>query len=202
MASFIQVLIGTILVLTFTSSVSVNSLPTNETNEITNAADIISVIETVVANKDPTCFIETDCHGHGKCHSDRSGCDCERGWASPDNGTDTNKYCTYQQKTKKTAFFVSLFTGYFGADWFYLSRGRFSYIIAGILKLLLGFGFFGAWALTYSDLEIENLEILKSKLRRISTCLCLAAFTWWIVDWARVLGNKFPDGNGHVLMSW
>jgi len=76
------------------------------------------------------------------------------------------------------------------------------YIITGILKLVLACGCCGAWPLTYFGSELQNSESVKSKLRGVSTFFSLLAFAWWIVDWARILGNKFPDGNGTGLIPW
>ena len=55
-----------------------------------------------------------------------------------------NKRCVYQAKSKLVAFLLSFLVGGLGADWFYLSGGSASYIVAGILKLLT-VGGCGVW---------------------------------------------------------
>ncbi|CAF1002262.1 unnamed protein product [Adineta steineri] len=71
---------------------------------------------------------------------------------------------------------------------------------ATIVPLQLGCGCCSAWPLTYFGSENQNTEAIKLKFRGVSTFITLLAFVWWIVDWARILGNKFADGNGEALM--
>ncbi|UJR24666.1 hypothetical protein I4U23_006039 [Adineta vaga] len=66
-------------------------------------------------------------------------CICTKGWIINDQSG-----CTYQQKSKLTAFLLSFFLGFFGIDWFYLSVSNVFYIIAGIIKLIT-LGGFGIW---------------------------------------------------------
>ena len=47
-------------------------------------------------------------------------------------------------KSRLVAFLLSLFLGYFGMDWFYLSDGNVLYMVAGLVKFLTGGGF-GIW---------------------------------------------------------
>jgi hypothetical protein len=190
MANFVHLLIGVISALTFISLISVNSSPT----DVTSSANvpIVKVVEVITKHE---CYNDLDC-GHGKCSNETGNCGCNRGWTTYSNITDKTGYCNYDQCSKQTAFFFSFFAGVFGADWFYLSRSNLGYIISGILKLLLGCGCCGAWSLTYFGPEIQNSESVKAKLRGVSICFSLLAFAWWIVDWARILNNRFPDGNG------
>ena len=200
MASFLQLVLGVVLVLTFISLFNVNSLPadTNGANSVVIPDERIVIDLTEKGNH--TLLQEIDCNSHGTRRSNGTGCDCSRGWTT--HQLDPTKYCAYEQRSKQTAFFLSLFVGLFGIDWFYLSRASLAYIITGVLKLLLGCGCCGSWPLTYFGPEIQNSETVKEKLRGVSTCFSLVAFAWWIVDWARILGNKFPDGNGVTLMPW
>ena len=55
-----------------------------------------------------------------------------------------DKRCVYPAKSKLVAFLLSFLVGGIGVDWFYLSGGGASYIVAGIFKLLT-FGGFGVW---------------------------------------------------------
>lgn len=74
--------------------------------------------------------------GNGACTI--SGvCQCNDAWVDRDGAA-----CSYEQKSKLTAFLLSFFAGGVGADWFYLARGNGGYIAAGVFKLLTG-GFCG-----------------------------------------------------------
>jgi hypothetical protein len=196
MANFVHLLIGAISALTFISFINAISLHTDATAVLN-----VSIVEPSAVKNHPKCFADTDCGGHGKCLN-HTVCHCDLGWTSNGNATEPNTDCNYQQRSKKTAFLLSLFVGTFGVDWFYLSRSNLGYIIGGIFKLLLGCGCFGAGSLTYFGSEIQNSESIKAKFRGVSTFFTLLAFAWWIVDWARILGNKFPDGNAVGLIPW
>ncbi len=88
------------------------------------------------------CRSDIDCV-QGICNISESNgiCICNRGWVLARDGLNQ---CTYQQKSKLTAFLLSFFLGFFGADWFYLSVGNGGYIAAGVFKLLT-FGGLGIW---------------------------------------------------------
>ena len=68
-------------------------------------------------------------------------CECSEGWINFDG-----KPCSYELKSKLTAFLLSFFLGLLGADWFYLSQGSGAYICAGISKIIT-FGGLGLWFL-------------------------------------------------------
>ncbi|CAF3786783.1 unnamed protein product [Rotaria sordida] len=197
MTNFIQLLIGITLVLTFDCLININSSPIDGPPVVVD----LNIGNTNVG-KDHKCTIDIHCNGHGQCRLNETGCDCDRGWITYDNRADTNKYCDYQQRSKKLAFFLSLFLGFFGIDWFYLSRGHLGYIVVGLLKLLIGCGCCSAWSLTYFRPEIQNTESVKTKLNGVGIFFSLITFVWWIVDWARILGNKFPDGRAVGLIPW
>jgi TM2 domain-containing membrane protein YozV len=84
------------------------------------------------------CSSNQNCaYPNGQCVLNQ--CVCSKGWIIVDQSG-----CTYQLKSKLTAFLLSFFVGTFGVDWFYLSRGNPAYIIAGIIKLIT-FGGLGIW---------------------------------------------------------
>ena len=120
--------------------------------------------------------------------------DTERNEGSDDVNTKVEK------KSKLAAFLLSFFLGGFGVDWFYLSKGTFTYIMVGILKLL-----FIKFQCCCCCLSIE-LEGLDNGLG-IGMFICfkflvaMAYFIWWVVDWVRVLTDSFPDGYGMELMT-
>lgn len=61
-----------------------------------------------------------------------------------DSGEGCYSGICYTLRKKLTAFLLSLFTGFFGVDWFYLSRGQPHYIIVGVFKLF-SLGGNGVW---------------------------------------------------------
>ncbi|CAF1165870.1 unnamed protein product [Adineta steineri] len=87
----------------------------------------------LICSNDNTCG-----YPNGECILNE--CICLKGWIIQDHYDG----CTYQQKSKLTAFLLSFFLGIFGVDWFYLSCGNFAYIIAGIIKLIT-LGACGIW---------------------------------------------------------
>jgi hypothetical protein len=196
MASIIQLFVSVTFVLTL---VYANSLLSTSTL-VAEASS--SPVEPTVAYKYGGCNSTADCSGHGQCIQNGTECHCERGWTTNGPLADKNRPCSYQQSSKRTAFFLSFFLGIFGVDWFYLARHNLGYIFAGILKLLIGCGCWGVWCLSYFGPQIQSLKTVEPKLRGVSTFCSLLAFTWWIVDWIRVLSNKFPDGNGVRLTPW
>jgi len=95
------------------------------------------------------CKSQGEC-GEGTCkfglQKDAEGtkhnvCECADGWINHDG-----KPCSYELKSKLTAFLLSFFLGLLGADWFYLSQGSGAYICAGIFKIITG-GALGLWCL-------------------------------------------------------
>ena len=176
----------------FVSSIDGNVVITNKTHLVVAAEAIANVTDPVA-----TCSSDNDCNIHARCVN--TTCECKRGWTQFIHPTHTNESCSYQQRWKKTAFFVSFFTGLLGVDWFYLSHSSAGYITVGLLKLIVGIGFFSSWPLSYMTRDVENSTTMKTQTRGAITFFSLLAFAWWIVDWARVLGNNFPDANGVAL---
>ena len=104
-----------------------------------------------------------------------------------------------EKKSKLAAFLLSFFLGGFGADWFYLSRGVFTYIMVGIIKLLL-IGQAGCCCCSFKFDCCSFKEGMEKCFGPCSWIVGLGVFLWWVVDWARVLTNNFPDGNGMELL--
>ena len=153
-----------------------------------------------------------DC-GNGVCtaptssHPDYLVCKCDEGY------TSIVTPCDYVQKRQNTAFCLSIGLGGFGADWFYLANGSSLYVGIGVLKMLLfltavagfvtciviffktvwaqGSFHFSGWA------SVRHKRIIGLV---ISVVFLVAALTWWLVDWIRVLTGQFHDGNGHELI--
>lgn len=194
MGCFVRLSLSAAFTLVFVSLINANSLPINGTSVVS-----ISAVPSETASKIANCQNDADC-GHGKCSN--STCECSNGWIPYGNVAEKTGSCNYDQRSKRTAFFTSFFAGPFGADWFYLSRSNLAYIITGVLKLLIECGSIAAWLISFFGSEYPIFETNKTKFRRIKTFLALISFVWWIVDWSRILGNRFPDGNGVALSSW
>lgn len=106
---------------------------------------------------------------------------------------------TEPNKSKLVAFLLSFFVGGFGADWFYLSNGVFTYIMVGIIKLLL----IGQAGLCCCSVKFGFCSLQEGLEKICGPCSCLVSlgvFLWWVVDWVRVITNTFPDGNGMELL--
>ena len=102
------------------------------------------------------------------------------------------------QKSKLADFLLSFFLGGFGADWFYLSRGVASYIIVGMVKMLLMISQVRCSYTTEEGTEHRlECECCGRCGRLVIVC---SIFIWWVVDWMRILDNNFPDGIGMKLM--
>ena len=111
--------------------------------------------------------------------------------------TDENK------RSKLAAFLISFFAGGFGADWFYLSRGVFIYIVVGIVKLLL----IGQAGICCCQARCETCcccctfgDCLKTCFGPCGWLISIGIFIWWVVDWVRILTDSFPDGKGVELI--
>ena len=128
-----------------------------------------------------------------------------------------NFTCHFKAKYVRTAMTFSIFLGYFGADWFYLSNGNIAYIIIGFIKLSISLLFLvsfiylrfynNSFRLKRQVSSINETYELKndynenfSKLFNLVFILGFIALTWFIVDIFRVPNNTFKDGNGVDLI--
>ena len=92
-----------------------------------------------------------------------------------------------------------------GGDWFYLSKGNFYYILIGFIKMtscVVG---------TILPLFLTCVYKIQSDGSRITLFMLLSSliviitvgnFSWWVVDWVRILTDSFKDGNGFDLLDW
>ncbi len=105
-----------------------------------------------------------------------------------------NDDSSYKQRSKTTSVLISIYFGIFGIDWFYLSRGNIRYIIVGICKLLVSCGCCSGWPiLMFGTRRFSRSMIMIGYA--ISILFTLISVLWWVIDWTRMLINKFPDGN-------
>lgn len=115
-----------------------------------------------------------------------------------DHGSMKYTNCSYKQRSKTAAVLISIYFGIFGVDWFYLSRGNGAYIVVGICKLLISCGCCSGWPIL--ALGARRFSSATVRIGYIaSTLFTLLSLMWWIIDWTRILANKFPDGNGIEL---
>lgn len=136
----------------------------------------------------PACFYTSDCPPHSRCSGGQ--CECDRNWMTPKKGG----LCAYEQRSKWITFILSFFFGTFGVDWFYLSHGTVEYIIAGVIKALLGCASCCTLCLKCLLDDVNTTPI--SSLKCITSLFGIIGNVWWLVDWIRILVGVFPDGNG------
>ncbi|CAF1173986.1 unnamed protein product [Adineta ricciae] len=139
--------------------------------------------------KSRICYNDGDCSAHEQCR-DRV-CICVDGWVTQNE----KKPCSYEQKSKWTAFLLSLFVGSFGADWFYLSRSTAKYIVAGVFKILVSCGCCCSMLAAGCGKESS----IGAFFRCLRVLAGIASSIWWLTDWIRILAGSFPDGNGIAL---
>lgn len=152
-----------------------------------------NITKTGILLSDPqNCQYSGDCPEHSECVNGK--CKCVRGW---DTGKD-GVFCSYEKKSKLTAFLLSFLIGNFGADWFYLAQGNALYIIAGIFKLLAACG---CCSIIFSACT-ECCKDLAPCFGCLSMIWSCGGGIWWVVDWIRILADAFPDGNGVSLYDW
>jgi len=147
------------------------------------------------------CEADNECH-FGRCRD--NSCICDEGYASTDE-----KPCSYKQKSKTSAFLLSLTLGNFGADWFFLARENSNYNWTGFFKLFTGVFFvigscFMCCAQTcFSALKDGNFGmVFRLVMGGLITLSSLINIIWYFVDWIRILCDSFPDGNGIALKPW
>lgn len=91
------------------------------------------------------CLDDSDCGEHGTCQLDtgtnESICVCDVDFTSTGGNI-----CNYERRNPIPTLMASIFGGWVGADWFFLSRGDGGYIAAGVFKLLT-LGGCGIWAI-------------------------------------------------------
>lgn len=172
-------------------------------DEFTNDKGMIALeVETVLEDQ---CLYDDDC-GHGKCvlrktRDNPNGthvCDCDKNYISREGGI-----CNYEKKSRVTAFLLSFFVGWGGADWFYLAEGNGEYIGLGVFKLLMIIiiilvicfaGCAGA----------GDMDGCAACMACLSGCVVLAYLGWILADWIRIAADpcNFKDGNGVCLGDW
>lgn len=142
-----------------------------------------------------SCTQESDCGDHGTCRNNK--CQCHEGYITwKRSGT-----CNYKQAPKLMAFVVSLIVGGLGVDWFVLAKDNSGYIAAGIFKLLLPC--LPAIGIPCIAVARKNDSTVLAMIAYIINSVTgIAVLIWWLVDWIRILTDKFPDGNGAPLKPW
>lgn len=144
---------------------------------------------------DRWCTQDIDC-GRGFCRAYT--CQCYRGYTT----WHFMEVCAYELRLKLTAFLVSFFVGYFGVDWFVLSRGVAGYIVVGIVKLLLSLGCLIGWPIAIATARKQKGTRAIAFGNVINVILTVISFIWWLTDWIRILADVFYDGHGAPLQSW
>lgn len=148
-------------------------------------------------NSTNDCFNKTNCHKNEQ-FVDMITCINDNNGINYGDTIEINNNCTYKQRSKTTAVLISIYFGVFGVDWFYLSRGNIGYILIGIIKLSFACGCCSGWPLlTLGTRRLSGVMIMIGYITSI--LFSLGSLIWWVIDWGRILTNKFPDGNGIEL---
>lgn len=136
------------------------------------------------------CYSHDQCSKNSRCHQNK--CECKQGWIT----LYRNQQCSYKQIPKSFTFFISLFLGGAGMDWFILSRNNNLYILTGLLKFLVSIA-----ACIWNRLAlISRTETSMIVAGCFGITLSFISLIWWFTDWMRVLLNNFSDGNGVPLI--
>jgi len=160
-----------------------------------NAEVTAAVISRTDSSKQITICPEnmSNCSGHGNCTysnlTNQSSCVCNDGYVKDD--------CSYKQKSKLSAFMLSLLLGIFGAGRFYLG-----YYEIGFFKLLLTMMICILPCLPLCCIcciDDNKFGYVYSLVLLSVLCVFLAVWIWWLVDWILILGDAMPDRNGFEL---
>lgn len=146
-------------------------------------------------------YAPVDCHNHGVCNQDGTGCVCFGGYVTyqPPNNTQ----CNYEQKTQLGAFLFSFFLGYLGAGRLYVGD-----LTLGLIKLFVPMTLtvvscillcIGCSEGSGEGLIKECMFVITYSLVAISS---MGVFCWWLVDVILFGLNAIPDGNGIGLKAW
>ena len=148
-------------------------------------------IKSIFQTNTSLCISNDECPTNSWCKDNK--CQCFKGWLTWNNYIK----CSYKQNSKYPSLLTSLFLGGAGVDWFVLSRGNILYILTGLAKLLMSI----AAAVWTAFAIINKTEASMIVASCFSMNLILLGIIWWMIDWIRILLNKFPDGNGAPLIS-
>ena len=142
-----------------------------------------------------SCETDGDCGDYGHCKNGK--CICNEGYTT----WKTSDVCSYRQEKRSVAFILSFVFGPSGVDWFFLSRGNRTYILIGILKLIMSCGCIsiicGVLGMIAGEKGVGAFCSLCSFI-----VFQFGSTLWYFVDWIRILLDAFKDGNGAPLAPW
>jgi hypothetical protein len=115
--------------------------------------------------------------------------------------TEQMKFCNYQLKSQKTAFFLSLFVG-FGSEHFYLERNS-----TGAAKFVFFTVCFGMnllmFILYYCTKEGKKyVQFLSAYEAMYLGCGFILVILWNIYDLVHIGFGTYLDGNGFRMIPW
>ena len=142
-----------------------------------------------------SCYNATSCSNNGNCINGTY-CQCFEGYTTINN-IDLNPssiQCSYPQKSKNVAFYLSFFLGPMSFDQLYLGNmaiGFCKFLIPSFL-ILLGVAFF----VHGKTKDWLYLQIAGRGLEFFATLLLV---TWWVIDWILIVANHYNDSNNIPL---
>lgn len=103
-----------------------------------------------------------------------------------DDSTVSTSDDTPEERKTVYVLFISIFAGYTGADWFYLSYGKYEYILIGLVKLGLGIASIVMFFLfRVQRILLWEYHVLTIKIVLMYLCWFLAVI-WWLGDLLRI----------------
>jgi len=125
-------------------------------------------------------------------------CVCTKGWANPN--------CSYDRKSRLTAFLLAFFVGHYGADRFYLGYigdgvGKILLIVFGFLLCCCGMVTAGVGGgLTKVQIFVGcGVSLVGLCIALVGALCVLASYVWWLVDWILILEKNLDDDDGYSL---
>lgn len=165
------------------------------------------------------CNSDEDCSNNGKCNISQGKCYCNEGYitfldledvvANSNTKTIDNKFnkritfCNYEKKDQLTAFLLSLFVGFTGAEHFYLEN-----IDKGITKLI-----FSIFCCLGNIIIFVIYKFFPEDKKHLVSfvglyegiylgCGFFFMVLWMIYDLVKIGKMEYVDGNGIEMNPW
>lgn len=140
-----------------------------------------------------TCKDNSSCSFNGHCINSTH-CICNELYTTVLNSTTQNFQCNYNQRSKQTAFLISLFLGPTGMEHLYIGN----YSLA-ILKLIIPFCLIILGTIVFIfGKKKENLKaVILGKVFEFSATIII--IIWWVIDLVLIACNIYNDENNISL---
>ena len=153
------------------------------------------------------CKTDDDCSGNGFCSSASDTCHCDKGFTTYLNDEERQskifKVCNYEYKSQLTAFLLSLFVGFTGAEHFYLENTD-----KGITKLCfslvccLGNIFIFIVYKCFSEEKQYLIGFVGLYEGIYLGCGFFFMCLWMLFDLIKIGKMEYSDGYGFSMIPW